>query len=448
MKVFKHLAIIVMCAVTLFACSKDEVKDDDGVPGDPCEVNLIISSPNETRGITDDFVDGTDLENAVKVIEFYVFDSNGNPDVEVGRVDDTTPGKGYKKIATSTNEKIHKITMAGGNNKKIVAVVNMELGELTTNTYAGLKSQMAKWVFTANATDGYNARTENRPLGFEMTGEKQFSIVAGTINNSVTVNVSRLASRINAPTFNTADPNFVNLEADDLEEIWEAKATEVTGKNLTYVNEGYTVVNGRNKSDVFFIGNADGDDRKTKVETVDGKPYIVPDWNTWSATGKTNIASTFTPTADNTGTYTSTYSGKGQAADWFLNGNSSDNEHRVYVYENKPSIITASNVTGYDPAETYALIVKGTIVVDGDNANTNQLNRTRYWRIDLTREDDYHVYRNASYAITINKVSTPGYGSPEEAEKKNPVIPPKNQTSTDVKIVVSGWRLNDYKTGM
>lgn len=450
MKLFKPLAI-ALCATTLFACSKDDVvKGDEVISGDPCEVNLIISSDNKTRGISDNFVDGTDLENVIKVLEFYVFDSSGNPDVEVGRIDDSTPGKGYKKITTTSNEKVHKIVMSGGTNKKIVAVINMELGELTTNNYDALKAQLAKGAFTANSTDGYNARTENRTLGFEMTGEKQFSITAGSINNNVSINVSRLASRINAPSFDNSTPGFVNLDEEDLEVIWEDKLSDVTGKNLTYVNEGYVVVNGRSKTDAFFRGNADGDDRKNKVETVNGVQYVVPDWNTWSGAGKTNLTSTFTTTGDGTGDYTSTYSGKGIAADWFLNGNTSDNEHRVYVYENKPATITVPSlgITGYDPATTYALIVKGTLVVDGDNLNTNQLNRTRYWRIDLTRDDDYHVYRNASYAITVNKVSTPGYGSPEEAEKLNPVIPPKNQTSTDVKIVVSGWRLNNYNTGM
>lgn len=440
MKTIKSIAII-LCAAALMACNNNDAADVNGgdvVAGEPCEVNLLISSV-ATRGITDQTVDGTNLESAVKVLEFYVFDSNGNPDVEVGRVNETTPGKGYVKVTTTTNEKIHKIVMAGGDNKKIAAVINMNLGELTTNTYAGLKAELAKWAYTATGSN-HNARVEDRTNGFEMTGEKVFSIAAGSINNTVTVNVERLSSRINAPILKTTDAGFINLDADDFEEIWADKADQLNGKTISYKDGGFVVINGRAKSDAFFIGNAEGDYRKTKTMVVDSKTYIVPDWDIWSGTGKDVLRSAF----DGSGFYTNTYSGKGAAADWFLSGVEADGEHRVYVFENKPALKTVGLITGYDPASTYALILKGTFEIAEDAT----LNRTRYWRVDLTRDDDYHVYRNNSYKITVNKVSTPGYGTPEEAENENPIIPGKDQTSADVKIVVSPWTLNNYSTEM
>lgn len=450
MKAVKHLAI-VMCAGALFACNKDEATEGGKgavVSGDPCEVTLTIANNGGTRtGFTGDDVAGTDYENAVKTLEFYVFDSSGDPDVEVGRVDESTPGNGYKKFTTSTNQKSHKITMAGGTGKKIVAVINMNLGDLgsTDNTYEDLKEKLAKGVYYADGTNGYNAREENRSGGFEMTGEKEFSIAAGSINNSVTINVSRLSSRINAPVFSTSVAGFVDFDDEDLEVIWKDDVADVEGKELTYVNEGYVVINGRAKSDAFFIGNTAGNDRLTKEKTIDAVTYEVPDWAIWN--GALAIKPVCRSTFDGDGFYTSTYSGKGAAADWFLNG-STTGEHRVYVYENKPSTITVNQVSGYDPGETYALIVKGTIVVDGDVDNDNDLNATRYWRVDLTRADDYHVFRNASYAITVNKITTPGYGTPKEAEEDNKVIPGTGETAADVIINVSNWRENVYNTEM
>ncbi len=442
MKAIKQLTIVT-CAMAMFACNKEGTDPNGGKKGagEPCEVYLTITTA-ENRGITDGFVDGTNEENAVKMLEFYVFDeTTGMPDTETNA---TSGQEGYVKI--SSTEKTHKIKMTGGD-KIIVAVINMDLGVPATNTYTGLKAEMAKWEYFHNSTDGYNARTENRTLGFEMTGEREFSIVSGSANNSISVNVARVSSRINAPTFTTSAADFINLLPEHYDEIWGTDVADIEGKSIEFVNEGYVVINGRSNSDAFFKGNASGNDREITTTVVAGVTYNKPAWPLWSATNKAVCNSSF----DASGFYTNTYSGKGTAADWFLDG-SVNGEHRVYVFENKPDVKTmvvgGSTNTGYDPASTYALIVKGTFVIDGDAADANGLNRTRYWRVNLTRDDDYHVFRNSSYAITVNKISTPGEGTPKDAEEGDPIIPGKDETTADVTIVVSGWRLNEYNTDM
>ncbi len=442
MKTMKQLTI-VMCAMAMFACAKEGPKNGTKQAGEPCDVYLTINTVS-SRGITDNFEDGTNDENKVTMLEFYVFDeATGAPDTETNA---TAGQEGYVKINTSANALTHKIKMTGGD-KIIVAVINMDLGVPATNTYAGLKAAMAKWVYYCNTTDGYNARTENRTLGFEMTGEKAFSIESGSVNNSISVDVARTSSRINAPAFNTTAADFINLLPEHFDEIWGADVANIQGKSIEFVNEGYVVINGRSNSSAFFTGNTDCNDREITTTVVAGITYNKPNWPLWSADSKITRNSAF----DANGFYTNTYSGKGTADDWFLDG-SIDGEHRVYVFENKPAtktqIVGGSTITGYDPASTYALIVKGTFVIDGDDTDANGLNRTRYWRVNLTRDDDYHVFRNASYAITINKISTPGEGTPKDAEEGDPIIPGKDETTLDVTINVNKWRLNEYNTDM
>lgn len=438
MKATKSILSLMLCGGLFFACdNNEEVPGVETPVGDPAQVTLtIVNSGPSTYALTGGEENGTTDENKVSQIEVYVFDDAGAIDT---KVNDLTPddgidnGNGYFTVTVPSTTTTYKYTiiMSAGNDKKMVAVANMNLGAVAS--YNALKAKLNEAEFTASAGAGYNSRTIPS-TGFEMSGEIEADIATGSAN-SVRIPVSRLASKINAPVFtsvagvNTA----VDLTAEEVEELWGVGAVV---PNITFKGLGYALANGISKSSVLFTGRADGDDTD---------PTNSP-WGDWSWTGKDPyLNSAF----NGSGKYTSVYSGQSVAGDWFLaTDGSATGENCVYAYENKAHKITVSGQTGFDPEEVYAFIIKGEFVVDGDDANANGLNQTRYWRVDLVRDNNYHILRNNSYHVYLKTITSIGWPTEQEAEEEPDIIVDQTESAAVVEVVVNKWRVNQYETEM
>jgi hypothetical protein len=426
MKTTKFIAGLFLCGSLFTACNSDDDHGKEALISNPAEVEISIVNPS-TYSLTGDEEPGSADENKITSIEIYVFNADGTIDTKTGAT-----GNGYftATVPTTTTTFRYTVIMDSGNQKKLVAVANMGLGALATSqTYNDLRAKMSTAAFTASTAAGYNSRTIPTG-GFEMSGEVKVDIVSGTVN-SVRIPVSRLVSKINAPKFtSTGNVNTtVSLTDTEKEMLWGAGAKAYT---ITFKGLGYTVINGITKSSVLFNGRDDSDDTDPKQ-----KP-----WNKWTWDGKSYLNSAF----DTNGKYAGAYSGQSKSGDWFLaHDGTVTGEECVYVYENKPDTITVNGQIGFDPKTVYAFIIKGELVVDGDNSK----NKVRYWRVDLVRSDNCHILRNNSYHVYIKTIASTGFPTEQEAEEDPDVIPPDaDDTSAKIEIVVNKWRINQSETNI
>lgn len=414
------LTLVAVGALTLVGCNKNDSLQTPYVSATSEEVNISLLTQAPTKATEA----GSAEESKVTSLEFYVFDSAGALDTEVGRVDATTPGNGYLKI-TATNSFNHKLRVSSGTDKLFLVVANADLGApASTDTYAIIKAKLASAAFTATAgSTDHNSRTVPTS-GFVISGTAKASVVAGKGDNKVYITIARLVSKINTPTI--ADDVAVSLTQEQINEVWGAGTTVDPATVKSFAFKGYAVINGVDKSNISFVGNASG-------------VYSAPSttiWDLWSNTGKAHLNSAF----DASGDYTNNYSGKTGSV-WFLDGTTGNNADRVFVYENKPSDITVNSVVGYDPTTVYAYIIEGELTA-------NSVTEKRYWRVDLIKDDIYHIVRNSVYKVSISKISTPGYKTPEDAEKLPGIVPGVDQTAADFVISVANWDIKTYETEM
>ncbi|MDR2815323.1 MAG: fimbria major subunit [Proteiniphilum sp.] len=426
MKTTKLIAGLILCGGIFSACNNEDGPEPKIATGEPAALTISIATPT-TYALTGAEEAGVGNENLVTKVELYVFDDAGEPDPKVG-------GDGYFTADIATGVTTYKWTVVvTGGDKKIVAVVNSDLGALPTgDTYDDLIAKLSAAEFKASGAD-YNSRTIPA-TGFEMSGKAESTVVPGVPSsaNSVQIRVSRLVSKINAPVFtdvagvNTA----VDLTTEEIEELW-GEGTTVTLPDVSFKGLGYALANGIKKSTVIFVGRADGDDT-----TPSTRP-----WTAWTwPVGKEYLNSTFA--AD--GSYTNNYSGQGSGTDWILNG-TVDGQKHVYAYENKPKTITVNGQTGFAPKNVYAFVVKGEFIVDGDEANANGENQIRYWRVDLVRNNNYHILRNNSYHVYLKTITSIGYATPQEAEETPDIIPEETDSSAEIQVIVNPWRVNQYE---
>ena len=89
--------------------------------------------------------------------------------------------------------------------------------------------------------------------------------------------------------------------------------------------------------------------------------------------------------------------------------------------------------TVFDKDEVVAFIIKGTF------SGTGVSDVTRYWRVNLLKDDAWKIFRNSIYRITMQDITTVGWGTPKEAEEEEgPVIDP-SESSITIDIEVAKW---------
>lgn len=405
MKTSKFLAFS-LAALAFGACSNDNDADNGGSNKQQTQnaATIEISVKNATvpRSTTET---GTAAERNISVLEFYVFNADGSTDGTTSYLQKT-----YASGASvgTTRLQISANSDGTATSKTIAIVANSNIGSVAD--YATLKAKLGTSVFTAEMTTlNHNARTVPSN-GFEMSGESTFSAQIGT-TSSVTVGISRLVSKFNMPLFETTATDFKAMPEADLEALF-GEAT--TNAEVDFTFNGYALVNGISKSDLYVATTWD---QATKT------PYLNSEFET-------------------SGEYKNNYSGLqtvGGTADWFLSASAT--EEPVYVFENIPGTITVDGASGFNPKQTYAFIVKGTLA-------KGSVEKIRYWRVNLIKDSEYSIIRNAVYKLTVNSIKSIGYNTPKEAEESDPIIPLNDEAYVDVTVVVNNWEVISSSTEM
>ena len=91
-----------------------------------------------------------------------------------------------------------------------------------------------------------------------------------------------------------------------------------------------------------------------------------------------------------------------------------------------------SAATVFDKDEVVAFIIQGTF------SGTGVSGVTRYWRVNLLKDDAWKIYRNSIYRVTMKDIKTVGWATPKDAEEEGPVVSPE-ESSISINIEVAKW---------
>ena len=479
----KKLLIWAACLVVGAGCSKVNTEKPTTFTG-----NVSITLENgadTTRGNDGDEVAGTEAENKVTMLEVYIFNNDGTV-----LDSDTLNENGYVKLTAADLQYptrwpyTTQLQMGGGSNKDIIVVANADLGAPVTtvgseklNTFAKVMSAISektKDVMT-------NAISRVVPTnGFIMSGYTlNANVVAERSDNKISVKMDRAVARIEVPV-EAANVTF-DLDLDELEKLYGDKTTKTNTDNLEFEFTGYAVINGLRKSSIGFVGNNINDGTPgTAADVVYSnftRPYLKNGiegtnmwaWNLWTANAtaangtvtpgafatargpriKSNTDALMSGSTPNTdpSAWRDAYSGYTNlvlsSGGWFID--SSNANPNVYVYESKPDTKSSEVYSGYDPDGVIALIIRGTIT---DTSATDPApQKTRYWRVNVRVDDEYHIIRNSTYQTTISTIQTPGFASPQEAEDSEDIVAKPDETISEFTISVNKWLLKNVGNG-
>ncbi len=397
MKIINYLSLAVASLILNVSCSQDEnpVTPPQG-EAENAYATIVIDQSVTTRaqGADDN---GTVEESKITHLEIFVFNAdNGAPDGETA----------YYKLEDGYVNK-QKITfLVNEGAKNILVAANMNIGEQGAKTYTEVKR-----ILSSATLDSDNSR-QVPAIGLPMSGKASCTVIKDQVENYVTIPVSRLVSKLNAPDASGVTVDYTLIK-DELEEIFAEDG--VTNPRFELL--GYAVINGRLATDAFMNWTATDD------ETAD---Y----WGIWSREGKTPFKTQYDASND----ISKAYSGIAKNNTWWLT-----DEGVVYVHENQPYKEKSSGgVWEYERDEVYAMLIKGNLTVD---ATSGEETLTRYWRINLTRDEAYQIWRNAIYNVNINKITSVGYGNPKDAEEGGGPIPGPDQTGIIATIDIQPWRV-------
>ena len=227
--------------------------------------------------------------------------------------------------------------------------------------------------------------------------------------NILNLSVRRLLSKIENPK---VDPNNqITAPKSDLLKVLGLEENGTVPEDLKWSFDGYMVINGINQSRAFEYENLEGWTRFTTAS---------------------NHKTTFSGDGE---TVESVYSTKNDEGSETTNGFLPvDYEKPVFVYETIPTTLQGGNgsATVFNKDEVVAFIIKGTFSGTGVN------NTTRYWRVNLLKDDLWKIYRNSIYRITMKDIKTVGWSTPQEAEEEGPVVDP-TESSISINIDVAKW---------
>ncbi|MCC8154697.1 MAG: hypothetical protein LIP01_11105 [Tannerellaceae bacterium] len=419
-----HLLILAAIAIFSTSCNKDE-NENNNVPGEPAVATFTITTP-KTYVTTEA---GSDAENTVSVLEFYIFDENGNRDAVREGINYGYHKEDLSSSPATPNNPLNPISflVESGSNKKVLVAINLDLGELAGQDFESVEKKIIEDSSKLTEDNSKSVPTQgDQTKGLGMSGKNlSIEVIADKLNNEITIPVNRLVSKIEAPK---AENVIVNLRNNDIESLF-GNTLDADNDKITFQLEAYAVINGLEKSQVFTHDN--GVD-KTEIAG----------WNHWDRTDywlptKGYQRSVFDPVAAG-GKIISAYSGKEEGSYWLKTAS-------VYVYENKPLPRTAQNgLPGYDRETVYAYLIKGTLTHADDAANPV----TRYWRVNLIPEDAFLIFRNTVYKVTLEEVMSKGYGTPKEAkededggEDGGEVIPGSGESGIKAEIQIVPWQI-------
>lgn len=401
---FTKIFAVALAAVAMVACSKEP----NGGNVERKSATIEVKVKPSTRAITGT-EDGTGNEVKVSEIEIYTFNNDNTRD-------------GYFTQSSSNTVARFTVNAApGGENKKFLVAINQGLGNVT-----GDYDDIKVLVNAVAITDGTVVPTVYGTKGFAMAGEGATVIYPETVN-SLTVDVARLISKIEAPTLKATTGGTVDFSDVSAEKAlaWYQEifnTTTTTFTDATWTFEGYVVINGIKQSYAYPQANFTVRDQGATGKWLN--PYLVANASATDGWFKT----TYT---DATGATISTVYGGASTGDKFLLPSNTEN---VYIFENSPTRVqgTGGAATYFVNNEVSAFLIKGTFYCDEFPAGAD-----RYWRVNMIKDDAWKVYRNSIYRTEIGKILTPGYNTPKEAEEE--VVPDPDETVMEISINRLPW---------
>ncbi|MCC8154219.1 MAG: hypothetical protein LIP01_08415 [Tannerellaceae bacterium] len=327
-------------------------------------------------------------------VEIYVFNSNGNRE---------TVDYEYVKIEGWSSSKSYVLPVTQGE-KIFLVVTSSNLGALSGQDLESVRNLMNSYQL-----DNTNSRiipTEGIPMAGE---SKPVNVGIDEHGVPVTIEIDRAFSKLKP--LQTIDNVEVDIDNEGLIEIF---GQVVTG-NLKFDLLEYYVVNGMTKSYTF-----------SKYNTTNEQQA----WVGWNLN---DDLSNYYKSAYTNKEPVTVYSGAVSGNVWIKTEDKQD----IFVHENSPKEVTSSTgLAGYERRSVCAMILKGKLT------HPTEGERTRYWRLNIASDYAYKLFRNVEYTITLESVSTKGYGTPEEAEEdedEGEVIP-KEGASVSANISIKAWR--------
>lgn len=391
----KNLLAVSVTAFALLSCNEsDNNEDPTPVKGGLAAITIHVKGTTNTRALSGE-ESGSANENDIKLLEFFVFNADGSYQ------------KYFKPTALAPNNQYTFLVNAG--NLTILTAVNQNLGE-PSSAPTSLAIFKENSLYKALSLDGTNSRTDiSASTGFAMAAEGVVNVIEGE-TNTLNLSVRRLLSKIESPK---VDPTSqITAPKADLLEILGLDASGTVPADLKWTFDGYMVINGINQSQAFEY-----------KDLVNWKRFAT--------------ASNFKTTFSTDGrTVETVYSVKNDDASETTNGFLPTTYTKpVYVYEGIPTIIQGGDgaaATVFNKDEVVAFIIQGTF------SGTGVSNITRYWRVNLLKDDIWKIYRNSIYRITMKDIKTIGWSTPKEAEEEGPVVDP-TESSISINIEVANW---------
>ncbi|MFL1684552.1 MULTISPECIES: fimbrial protein [Bacteroidales] len=391
----KNLCMISAMSFALLSCSdSDDTSTPTNIQGKKASITVSIKGNADTRSLAGEEA-GSAEENDIKSLEFFVFNADG------------TYQKYFKPEDLALNNQYTFLVDAG--NLTILTAVNQNLGE-PSPVPSSLADFKKNTLYKALLLDGSNSRTGiDVSTGFAMAAEGAINAVEGE-TNSLTLSVRRLLSKIESPQ---VDPsNQITAPKDDLLDILGLGESGTVPSDLKWTFDGYMVINGINQSRTFEYKD-------------------LGEWTRFATAS--NFKTTFSTNGE---TVESVYSVKNDDASETTNGFLPAAYGKpVYIYENVPSILqggSGSAATVFDKDQVVAFIIKGTF------SGTGVSGVSRYWRVNLLKDDSWKIYRNSIYRVTMKDIKTVGWATPKDAEEEGPVVSP-TESSISVNIEVAKW---------
>lgn len=392
----KNLLAVSVTAFALLSCSEsDNNLNSTPIKGGLAAITINVKGTTETRALTGEET-GSDNENEINSLEFFIFNADGSYQ------------KYFKPTALAPSNQYTFLVNAG--NLTVFTAVNQNLGE-PSPAPASLAAFKGNTLYEELSLDGSNSRADiNASTGFAMAAEGEINVVEGE-TNTLNLSVRRLLSKVENPKVDLSGK--ITAPQDDLLKILGMDETGTVPTDLKWTFDGYMVINGINQSLAFEYKNLE-------------------DWERFATAS--NFKTTFS--AADGQTVETVYSVKNDNASETMNGFLPATYAKpVYVYENKPTIIQGgdgSAATVFDKDKVVAFIIQGTF--SGTGAN----NTTRYWRVNLLKDDIWKIYRNSIYRVTMKDIKTVGWSTPKEAEEEGPVVDPA-ESSISINIEVAPW---------
>ncbi|MDR0893179.1 MAG: hypothetical protein LBN24_11295 [Mediterranea sp.] len=397
MKQIKYFAMCV-AAVTMAACSNDALApDDNGLQGgeqsnEVANFEVKITGVNPLSRVP---LQTTEESNITK-LEFFIFNNDGTQD-------QLTPYAIFDENQILTAKGKYNLQALEGD-KQVIVVANSNLGKLDVGkTMSDLETMFSTFKLDVTNNDPKNIPDE----GLEMSGKSaEFALTKG-LTTAVSVNLIRLTSKIVAPQ--VAQPLTVVISDDDSKAVFGN--TPDQGSAITFTYKGYTFINGAINSHVWMDGQ----------------------FENWTHKGYTDTHTWYPSSFNQDGDYTEVYSGEDKPNNTFFLTTQS-----VYVHENQPNSATDNaNISGFVAKQVYSYIIKGTLTAKINGADEV---KTRYWRVNLQKDNDYRILRNKFYQLTLTNVVSAGFLTPKEAEEApGEIIPSKDNSSILFTLNVVDW---------